>query len=71
MKRAGMKHAGRTFLPGLVALGVGGLILFISTTTWIQMTCAMIALVGVALVVFAIATPEFLERDLDDPDPGD
>ncbi len=29
------------------------------------MTCAMITLIGVALLVFAIVSPGFLERDLE------
>jgi hypothetical protein len=65
-----VKHAGRTFLPGLAALGGGGLVLFVSSATWLQMTCAMVTLIGVALLVFAIGTPGFLERDLEQREDG-
>lgn len=61
-----MKRAGRTFVPALIALGAGGLTLFLSEVLWLQVPAAALLLVGVALGVAAIATPEFLERDLDD-----
>jgi hypothetical protein len=38
----------------------------VSEATWLQMTMAVFLLVGIALGVFAIATPEFLERDAED-----
>jgi hypothetical protein len=62
-----MKHAGPTFRPALIILVVFGAVLFISTTTWLQLICALAMLVGVALAVRAIATPEFLEGDTPDP----
>jgi hypothetical protein len=61
-----MKSAGPTFWPALIVLVVSGGILFVSEATWLQMTMAVFLLVGIALGVFAIATPEFLERDAED-----
>ena len=62
---------GRTFVPALVLLGVAGAVLFVTETTWLQMTAAVFVLGGVALGVFAIATPEFLAADADeDTDAG-
>lgn len=58
-----MRHAGPTFWPALGLLVVAGAALFFSDTTWLQLTMAILLLVGIALAVFAIATPEFLERD--------
>jgi CHASE2 domain-containing sensor protein len=61
-----MKHAGPILIPALVILVVAGAVLFISSTTWLQLISALAMLVGVALGVWAIATPEFLEGDADD-----
>jgi hypothetical protein len=61
-----MKSAGPTFWPALIVLVVAGGILFVSEVTWLQVTMAVFLLVGIALGVFAIATPEFLERDAED-----
>jgi uncharacterized membrane protein YpjA len=61
-----MKHAGPTLLPALIILVIAGVVLFISSTTWLQLIAALAMLVGVALGVWAIATPEFLEGDADD-----
>ncbi len=60
-----MKHAGKGLLPAIALLGGGGIVLFLSTATWLQMTCATIVIAGIVLAVSAIATPDFLERDLD------
>lgn len=64
-----MKHAGPTLPAALLALGGGGVTLFFSEAVWLQMTAAVILLVGIALGVAAIATPEFLE-DADGADEG-
>jgi hypothetical protein len=61
-----MKRAGPTFWPALALLVVCGSVLFVSETTWLQLTMAILVIVGIALGVFAIATPEFLERDADE-----
>jgi hypothetical protein len=61
-----VRHAGPTFWPALGLLVVAGGILFFSEVTWLQLTMAILLLVGIALAVFAIATPEFLERDAED-----
>jgi hypothetical protein len=62
LKRGG----GATFWPALVVLVIAGGILFVSSATWLQLTMAVLLLIGVALGVFAIATPEFLERDAEE-----
>jgi hypothetical protein len=61
-----MKRAGPTFWPALGLLVVAGAVLFVSETTWLQVTMAILLIIGIALAVFAIATPEFLERDAED-----
>jgi hypothetical protein len=61
-----MRRAGATFWPALAVLVVSGGVLFVSETTWLQLSMAILLIVGIALGVFAIATPEFLERDADD-----
>jgi uncharacterized membrane protein YpjA len=61
-----VKHAGPTLLPALVILVVFGAVLFLSSATWLQLIAALAMLVGVALGVWAIATPAFLEADADD-----
>ena len=55
-------RGGATLLPGLAAFGLGGLTLFLSEVVWLQTTAAAVMLVGIALTVAGIATPEFLER---------
>ena len=64
LKRGG----GATFWPALVVLVIAGGILFVSSATWLQLTMAVLLLLGIALGVFAIATPEFLERDAQEDD---
>jgi hypothetical protein len=61
-----MSRGGPTFWPALIVLVVAGGVLFFAEVTWLQMTMAICLLVGIALGVFAIATPEFLERDAED-----
>jgi hypothetical protein len=61
-----VRHAGPTFWPALGLLIVSGAALFFSEVTWLQLAMAVLVLVGVALAVFAIATPEFLEHDAED-----
>ena len=61
-----MRRGGPTFWPALIVLVISGGVLFVAEVTWLQMTMAVFLLVGIALAVFAIATPEFLERDADD-----
>lgn len=59
---------GPTFVPALVLLGVAGLALFIASADWLRLASALVLLTGIALGVFAIATPEFLAADADDED---
>jgi hypothetical protein len=61
-----MRRGGPTFWPALVVLVVAGGVLFVSEVTWLQMTMAVFLIVGIALGVVAVATPEFLERDAED-----
>jgi hypothetical protein len=62
------RGGGATFWPALVVLVVAGGVLFVSSATWLQLTMAILLLIGVGLGVFAIATPEFLERDAEEDD---
>jgi hypothetical protein len=62
-----MKRGGPTFWPALAILVVAGAVLFLSDATWLQATMAFFLLLGIALAVFAVATPEFLERDAEEP----
>lgn len=57
---------GRTFLPALVLLGAAGPVLFVAEADWLRLTAALLLLLGIALGVFAIATPEYLARDEDE-----
>jgi hypothetical protein len=50
----------------LTILVVAGAVLFLSEATWLEATMAFFLLFGIALAVFAVATPEFLERDEED-----
>jgi hypothetical protein len=59
-----MKYAGPRLLPALAIAVVGGAVLFLSSATWLEVTGASVLLIGAALIVGQIATPEFLERDL-------
>ena len=61
-----MRYGGPRLLPALAVTAIGGLVLFLSSASWLEVTAAMVLLIGAALVVYSIATPEFLERDLDD-----
>jgi hypothetical protein len=61
-----LRRGGPTFWPALIVLVVAGGILFVSETTWLQMLMAVLLIVGIALGVFAVATPEFLEGDAED-----
>ena len=56
-----MKRGGPTLPFGLAAFAIGGGTLFLAEVTWLQMSAAMVMLLGVALTVAGIATPEFLE----------
>lgn len=57
---------GPTFLPALAILVVAGGVLFFAGADWLRLTSALLLLVGIALAVFAIATPEFLAADADE-----
>lgn len=57
---------GPTFLPALALLVFAGAVLFFSEATWLRLTAAVFVLGGVALGVFAIATPEFLAADAEE-----
>lgn len=61
-----MRYAGPRMLPALAIAGLGAVALFFSSATWLEVTGATVLLVGAALIVYSIATPEFVERDLDD-----
>lgn len=61
-----LKRGGPTFWPALAILVVAGAVLFFSDATWLEATMAFFLLLGIALAVFAVATPEFLERDAED-----
>jgi hypothetical protein len=56
---------GPTFVPALIVLGVAGAVLFLVAAEWLRVVSALALLVGIALAVFAIATPEFLAADQD------
>lgn len=58
-----MSRGGPTLPAALAALGIGGVTLFFSEVTWLQMSAAVVLLIGIGLGVAAIATPEFLEAD--------
>ena len=55
---------GRTFVPAVVILALAGGVLFFADADWLRLTSALTLLVGIALGVFAIATPEFLAADV-------
>lgn len=61
-----MKHAGPFLLPALGVAAVGGLVLFLASVTWLEVTGAIVLLIGAALIIANIATPDYLERDLDE-----
>lgn len=61
-----MKFAGSRMLPALVIAVVGGAVLFLSSATWLEVAGASVLLIGAALIIANIATPDFLERDLGD-----
>jgi hypothetical protein len=59
-----MKYAGPHLIRAVAIAVIGGLVLFLSSATWLEVTGASVLLIGATLVVGQIATPEFLERDL-------
>jgi hypothetical protein len=61
-----VKRGGPTFWPALIVLVVAGAVLFLSDATWLELIAAICLIVGIALGVFAVATPEFLERDAEE-----
>jgi hypothetical protein len=61
-----MKYGGPHLLPAVAIAVVGGAVLFLSSATWLEVTGASVLLIGAALIVANIATPEFVERDLGD-----
>jgi hypothetical protein len=61
-----LERGGPTFWPALAILVVAGAVMFVSEATWLQATMAFFLLIGIALAVFAVATPEFLERDAEE-----
>ena len=60
---------GPTFVPAVVLLMVAGGVLFLAEADWLRLTSALLLLVGIALGVFAIATPNFLAGDAEEPRP--
>jgi hypothetical protein len=61
-----VKYGGPRLIPAIVLAAVGGLTLFLASVTWLEVTGATVLLIGAALVVANIATPDFLEGDLGD-----
>ena len=59
-----MKYGGPRLIPALVIAAIGGATLFLSSVTWLEVTGATVLLIGAALIIANIATPDFLERDL-------
>ncbi len=57
---------GPTFIPALIVLGVAGAVLFLVSAEWLRVASALALIVGIALGVFAIATPAFLVADAAD-----
>ena len=57
---------GRTFLPALLLLAGAGLVLYIAAADWMRLTAALLLLLGIALGVFAIATPDYLAAGEDE-----
>jgi hypothetical protein len=60
------KYGGPQLLPALLVAVLGGITLFLSEVTWLEVIGASVLLIGAALIIANIATPEFLERDLGD-----
>jgi len=61
-----VKYGGPRLIPAVLIAVVGGAVLFLSSATWLEVTAATVLLIGAALIIANIATPEFLERDLGD-----
>ena len=57
---------GPTVMPALAILTIFGAILFFTGSETLRLISALALLVGIALAVTAIATPEFMERDVED-----
>ena len=57
---------GPTFKPALAVLVVFAAVLFFTGSEALRLISALALIVGIALAVTAIATPEFLESDADD-----
>lgn len=49
-----------------VAFLTGTVVILLAEATWLRMAAAAVLIGYVVLALFAIATPEFLERDRDD-----
>lgn len=59
-------RAGRTFVPAVAILAIASVVMFLSSAEWLLVISAMFLFAGIALGVFAIATPEFLEGDFEE-----
>ena len=57
---------GPTILPALALLVIFGAILFLTDSEALRLISALALLVGIALGVAAVATPEFMEGDIED-----
>ncbi len=57
---------GPTAVPALAILTIFAAILFFTGSEALRLISALALLVGIALAVAAVATPEFMERDVED-----
>ncbi len=57
---------GPTAVPALLILGIFGALLFFTGSEALRLISALALLVGIALAVAAVATPDFMESDVDD-----
>ena len=57
---------GPTFKPALAILVVFGATLFITGSEVLRLISALALLAGIALAVAAVATPEFMEGDVEE-----
>ena len=57
---------GPTLVPALAILVIFGALLFITGSEALRLISALALLVGIALAVAAVATPEFMEGDVED-----
>ena len=58
-----MKYAGRMFIPAIAVAAIGAVVLFFSSATWLEVTGALVLIIGATLIIGSIATPAFLEAE--------